>query len=149
MKTFKELCDNKPSVAIQAMCAGLLAQSRRKDFTVDMSAFGEVTAGVCFGCAATCTAQRLTSVDLTAETVEARGNRARALGVDYDDLAEFEDAIDDFRRGWPNDLFDYFGCTPETPPDPSGEPWRLETGNWRAQLPVVRAYAHRLAQEGL
>ena len=108
---------SKPSEAVDAMINGLLKQEVRKDFIIDMDTYGQVGKvhptdegdNVCFGCAATCTVQEITSINYTSKSsIYTIGNRSDSCGIDADDLGLFEAAIDELRQGNLYTLFMYF-----------------------------------------
>ncbi len=151
MKTLKEHCGGKVSAAIIAMCDGLVEQDKRPDFAVNMNYFGMrpmSRTDLCYGCAATCAAQKLSGVNLTAGHIAVAKWRAQAMHLDEDDLEKFETAIDKFRRGYVRDLFNYFDATPLAELS-SDEEWRLTNDSWERQLPEIRQYAAKLERLGL
>ncbi len=148
MKTFKEMCDNKMSVAVRAMCDGLESQSKRKNFIVDMHYYGLSRGKICYGCAATCAAQKIAGVNLTAVTIDESKDRAKKLGVDQLDLDMFEFAIDSFRQGKTGRLKRYFDL-PWGDVEVPDQRWNLEDDDWREQLPEVLDYAAELEEAGL
>ncbi len=164
MKTFKAMCNYKPSVALEAMCRGLETNSQRKDFRVDMNVLVELSIPqqrICYGCAATCAVMELTGIPLTyANAVDMEdesgylggAKRAELFEVDPDDLCRFEMAIDDARAGDLGSLSYYF-CDRhhELPEMPRGQEdaWYLDSDDWQEQLPRVRAYIQELQEAGL
>lgn len=131
---------------------------------------------LCFGCAATCAVFALSgelhNSDFPAVVLGEPDDRASLLSdrfhtdVRETDLHEFENALDNFRRGYPVPLFAYFGVTapvgflstseeclaknPEWSDLYEGVAgWHLDTGDWEEQLPLVEAYAERLEAAGL
>ena len=136
---------SKPSQALKAMCDGLEKQSQRRDFKIDMKTFGEVSNGVCFGCAATCTVQELAKVNLVPNTIYDRG---RALGFDAGDCYNFEFIMDSARAGSLIAIFAYFNLDHKLNPLPF-KMWQLNTENWREQLPLVRKGIAKLESENL
>lgn len=102
MKKIVELVP-KPSDAIKAMWAGLNAQSKRDDFIINMGTFGGQNrfSKQCFGCAATCTIQQISGIDFRPDQdkIETYGHRAKILGFEKVELAQFENCIDEFRWG--------------------------------------------------
>lgn len=136
---------SKPSQALKAMCDGLEKQSQRRDFKVDMKTFGEVSNGVCFGCAATCTMQELAKVNLVPNTI---CHRERALGFDMVDCNTFELVMDSARAGSLIALFAYFNIDHKLNPLPF-KMWQLSTENWQQQLPIIRKGIVKLESENL
>lgn len=147
--TFREIL-GKPSAAIRAMCDGLEEQSQRRGFRIDMQTFGFSSNKVCFGCAATCAAQKTTGRTLKWDTIAGVTTRADALGVDAHDLETFEIAIDNLRRGSGclQPLLDYFGvCNAMIIPAPDLP--HLSNYTWPDGLPAYRAFADQLEENGL
>jgi hypothetical protein len=97
--TFKELTQNKPSLAVKAMIEGLRKAKNRSDFKIDMSTFGASEDGICFGCAATCAVAQLTGKNLPPKIIDETLDAAKWLGVELEDMESFEAAIDGLRRG--------------------------------------------------
>lgn len=111
-KKFKDLLP-KPSDAVQAMVDGLLKQSKRKKFVINMGTFGDFADEhkVCFGCAATCTIQEATKINFTSgvkEHIRSLEGRATILNWDIEDLCLFENAIDSLRLLYIGSLFNYY-----------------------------------------
>lgn len=157
MKTFKELCDGKMWRAVEAMIVGLETQSKREDFHVNMTTFGTVackssfgtfkaeeyhskTNTVCFGCAATCAVQQLTGINFyTHHTVDKIIQRAELVSTSYNDLNDFETAIDDLRESDLLMLSQYMGVDIDVI---SVKLYNqlpvLESNNWRDGLPKYK-----------
>lgn len=138
---------SKPSEALQAMVDGLLEQSERPDFEVNMKVFGAVQGGICYGCAATCAIQKIAGRNLDIDSIDSSTLRAWTLGFLRDDMLAFESAINMARTGDMGELFIYFGF------EDAGY-WRfagfnLDNSNWREQLPAVRAHINSLKKRGL
>jgi len=118
MRLVRELAP-KMSDAISAMVIGLHIQNNRDTFTVDMETFGDTAEArsgmgeICFGCAATCAAQQLAKINLDADIIVSITVRAAALDIEANDLAEFELAIDSFRKGHILRLMDFYDYTVE------------------------------------
>lgn len=136
---------SKPSVALQHMVDGLLKQSRRKDFIIDMGTFGSTDSKICYGCAATCTIQSIAKVTLFPLDIYYAGDRARKAKADMDELRKFEEAIDCARRGWMFTLFRF--CEVEYVGTFDGK-FDLRTDDWRQQLPEVRETISKLKKAG-
>ena len=148
MKTFKDLLP-ETSDAVQAMYEGLLTQSKRKDFEIDMDSFGKSNGKICFGCAATCAVQQATGINLTPASINTLKDRTTKLKIDYEDLHSFEHAIDMFRKGYSELLFYYYGfknCKE------LGEKYKpnfyLFDDDWEEQMPLVKDYIERLRTAG-
>lgn len=147
MKTIKETL-KVPSAALQAMVDGLRKQSQRDDFEIDMSSFGHAKGNICFGCAATCTLQEVSGIDLTPDAVHFYGDRADKIGFDRLEVAQFEDVMDSARQGALQRLFDFFSRSQEHDVIYNYRFW-LTTPNWRAELSKVEALIAELKSKGL
>lgn len=146
----------KPSRAIQYMLDGLLKQSKRRNFKIEMMTFGSVDRinqnKVCFGCAATCAVQEISGKNLTPamfrncyykdDWVTATSEN---LNFHRLQLRDFEFAINSFRIGQPEDILKFFD------PEINGkviynEMWRsiyalnidLQNDTWRDQIPKIK-----------
>lgn len=110
-KKFKDLLP-KPSDAVQAMVDGLLKQSKRKKFVINMGTFGDFADEhkVCFGCAATCAIQYITKKNFHPKygSIKGKSVRAKILNWEYNDLDNFETIIDYVRLGRLYMLFNYY-----------------------------------------
>ena len=111
MESIRELIQSKPSIALQAMVDGLREQSKRKNFKVDMRTFGEGkylnNPVMCYGCAATCTLQKIAGKNLTVDNINVNLDRAQFLKFELTELRRFEFAICDASIGLLYGLF-YF-----------------------------------------
>ena len=154
-KSILRLIEGKPSKAIEGMIRGLENQSKRKDFVVSMSTFGDAATydGVCFGCAATCTIQELAQQNLIICNISDEKIRAQALGFEQQELSDFELAIDALRCTDAEPLFIFCGKV---------EPWGdeifrhlhvkledLSTNMWQERLQPYRDLAAYLSSIGL
>lgn len=150
----------KPSDAVKAMIDGL-EQFPDDQFQIDMSTYGYKPSwadSICYGCAATCAlfqlgGRRPEAVGVALNVFE---DRLEALQISRDDFQrgayDFELVIDSFRCGRTTPLYAYYGTDPDDPRIPwidAAEMWRLSTGNWRDQLPKVKAYLVRMIEAGL
>lgn len=153
MKTFRELCDNKPSRALQAMLDGLEAMENRSDFVIRMSTFGYALLNVCYGCAATCAVQQLAGYVFTPDDYKRDGDttymQSQSIKADTLDLERFEFAINDFRLGSPNRLLNYF----EVPliaevKTLMGDDFAMSSDNYRNHFPKVREIIEVLKRAG-
>lgn len=144
---------HKPSEALQAMVDGLLKQSQRPDFRIDMSTWGRKSGRkykgqyICYGCAATCAVQEIADKDLSCEVVTALQLRAEALGFNGDDETNFEVAINSARIGDTNPLFGYFGIYNQ-PHKFNRTGIFLGTTTWRREIPNILAYIETLKAAG-
>ena len=145
MKTIKEII-SKPSEALQAMVDGLKTQSKRKDFKIRMHTFGETNGDICFGCAATCTVQQLTGINLT-DTNIYLFQHSKVLNIEKRDIEKFEIAIDGTRKGYLRKLFGYFGI--EIPEKYyKRQNFYLGTITWKEELPIVNKLIEELKEQG-
>jgi len=153
-QTFRELCKDKVSTALQAMIDGLKFQSQRKDFRVDMATFGGFSNSgdkgslVCFGCAATCTIQQLSEVNFTDSLIGSSSGRSRQTIRNSNDLAGFEEAIDCARMGNLISIFNYMGDR-DSHEFSDDDRWFLGTDDWQEQLPLVQDFVDMLKLKGL
>lgn len=151
MKTIKELIKSKPSIALQGMVDGLLKQSKRKGFKINMNTYGVDDFKICYGCAATCTVQQITKHNFKPGEIWLRSHRSQALNVEFDDLYAFEHAVNEARFGDMTKLFVYcdalgfylsnFGWIDYQ--------FQLMDENWQEQLPAVRRVIKELKKNGL
>jgi len=153
-QTFRELCKDKVSTALQAMIDGLEFQSQREDFRVDMATFGAFTYfenkvdPICFGCAATCTVQQLSRVNFTDSQINSLEERSCLTIRNSDDLDRFEYAIDCARMGNLISIFDYMGDR-DSHEFSDDDLWDMSTDDWQEQLPLVQDFVEMLKLKGL
>ena len=147
MESIKQLIQNKPSIALQAMVDGLKEQSKRKDFKIRMTTFGESNNKFCYGCAATCTLQKIAGKDLTADNIGLTNDRATFLKFDPIELKSFELAIDEAREGCLYELFNFCGTAVLNKISYYG--FRLKTDDWEEQLPIVEKLIKELQTQNL
>ena len=138
-----------PSTALQYMVDGLLRQSKRDDFIIDMATFGKIDTLLfnevaedkafyvgkkyCFGCAATCTLQEIANKNIIPNDIAiARNfNRSKYLGFNVEEMLTFESAIDEFRiDGSLEGLFGFFYTGPEGS-------FQLVSLDWLEEIPQV------------
>ena len=145
IQTFKNKCDGKVSVALQAMIDGLHYQSQRKDFKIAMKSFGDFNNnnGVCYGCAATCAVQKLSGVNFCDSSITGELTRAKFLDVNVHDLKDFEDAIDSARNGYLYELFVYMDQK-ESYDKSYDKDWELTTRDWGTELPKDQTFVNML-----
>lgn len=143
-RTFRAILQT-PANALQAMVDGLREQSKRPDFLVDMSTYGEASSdgAICYGCAATCAVQKATGINLTAKSIGYKAVQAVALDVASDDLRMFEAVINEARCGRLYQLFWYFRMT-RLYRESYNNRWFLSDSNWEAQLPAVESFIAEL-----
>lgn len=145
----------KPSDAIKAMVAGLRELPNTR-YRVDMNTYGTVRDDpntgrcTCYGCAATYTVHELAAQSPSASTMSKRLTRASLLDLQQDEMADFEDAIDLFRRGKPYRLFEFYDLSSVAPWGLRRmQEWYLMNSNWDDQLPLIEDYAKKLEAAGL
>lgn len=138
----------KPSIALQHMVDGLLKQSRRKKFRIEMGSFGNYSRGICFGCAATCAIQHITKINFTPDSsILDEDARAMKMKVNNEELNQFESAIDDARFGWLESLF-LFCNLPESQSKRFSNSFSLNTDDWKEQIPNIRKTIEELKIAG-
>ena len=152
---------HKPSVAIEAMIKSLYRQDKRKLFTINMSTYGGTAEGECFGCAATCTIMQITGVNFTPNddiwggvaraSILAKQLNIKDINIFRINLGVFEVAIENFRTGKPENLLSLYAIedTDKNRHLYDGQSWRLETENWKSQIPSIKAYVTELKAVGL
>ena len=137
-----------PSAALTAMVAGLLRAEKLKHCRIDMTTFGRTHCdGTCFGCAATWTLQAALGRPMKPGEV----NRLSAFEDQRwgrMDRVSFEGAIDTARRGGLFGLFVYMKKRKHHDDSYDGR-FRLDTNNWKEQLPAVRKLIHELIKNNL
>lgn len=130
-----------PADAIDAMIRGLRTAKERKDFQVNMGSYGARDASnVCFGCAATCAIMEAAHVWFTPDNIHPRESRASTIGVPRVELQIFEQAMNDFRRGYVSELFAFFDQKCVLPQ----RLWYMTNRNWEDELPKVEDYLEAL-----
>jgi hypothetical protein len=145
MKNIKDII-SKPSEALQAMMDGLLEQAQRSDFKIDMLTYGKYDENnICYGCAATCTVQKLLNKNLDKENID-WDLHSEFFGIK--DIIEFERVMDWARVGDLRDLFYYFNLLDKFEND-FDDMFGLETDNWKRELPKVKELIKELKEKGL
>lgn len=153
----------KPSQVINAVVTGLRKHSQREDFEIDMSTYGSKrdlgNSPICYGCAATSCLQQLAGRDLTAEFFierdfwgEMGDSKGSPLGLDWEEVNNFESVINNFRLGSFGSLFWYFNIILSSSKISCLEDnykFSLETYNWREQLTIVQKLVYELQLQGL
>jgi len=84
-----------PYELIDAMIQGL----KNPSCQINMSTYGNVDNGICFGCAATNAIQYLSGEKFTPDNIIGGYNRAKYLKLDLNILDRFENAINYLRLG--------------------------------------------------
>ncbi len=151
---------DRPSKAVRAMIAGLLAADERPTFTVEMATFGMYDGGhdMCYGCAATCTLMQLTGDERFVKTVKtdsaakithpgSRGTPGRyaeeVMGLNR--ARYFEDCIDLLRQGhYQNVVLFFFPDTDWNDMTGVIHPridLSMNTSSWKEQIPKAIALA--------
>ncbi|CBA17877.1 hypothetical protein AHIS2_p070 [Acaryochloris phage A-HIS2] len=152
MNTFKTFCP-KISDAIQAMYDGLLDQDNRgSDYGIDMCHYVTQRHNVCFACAATCAIQKATGFTIEPNMISIMKNSASTADfkddfeLEFDELADVEDALDGFRSGAPDCLLEYYEVDPDEIPEKLFEDMEniwLTTEEWRTEIqalpPIIQA----------
>lgn len=142
----------KPSNALRYMVQGLLEQSKRKRFVIEMSTFGRQgyvdNTTICMGCAATCTIQKIANKNIPLKKIDATHARAASLRLDVIEVIDFESAIDGARCG---NLFELFrfckrGKVHRTQYD---NKFYLDNEDWKNDIPKVRKLIKKLKSKGL
>jgi hypothetical protein len=146
MISIKEKIQSKPSVALQFMLDGLIKQSERADFKVDMRYFGALFEGVCCGCAATCAIQELTGINFDSKTIKSVDTRAEAISISESELLLFESAINEVREGCIILLFEF--CNLDSSDYKPIFELCITTCNWENQLPRVKELIEDLELHG-
>ena len=96
-KSLREMLEGKPSLAVKVMIKGL--DNPPPNFHFDMDSFGFVREDECMGCAATVALQEITGHRFTLDEIAGTGPRGSALGLDFGDVEQFENAVDELRLG--------------------------------------------------
>ena len=158
---------SKPSEAIRAMIEGLKENSDREDFKIDMGSFGKTDeSNICFGCAATCTLQKLSGVKFTKENIFRADRRTIAINRHLSEgdiilskqLFNFESAIDGLRTGCYIDIIYFFELYDQfhearTKDHELFKSYQslptLSTGSWMHNLAPYENFATELEKHGL
>lgn len=143
--TFRKICNNDPAIAIKALIDSLSNQDHIPWLNLDFSSFQESKEGICFGCGATYTVIALVSSKSTIASINSRifsddKKYADRLGCDINDLQEFEEAIDDFRRCAVDLLAAYFDTKLPQPQ----EYWCLSNRKGLGDIPIIQKYYDKL-----
>lgn len=147
----KEKCEGKVWKALQFMVDGLRRQSKRDDFKVDMDNFGyfDRRNNVCYGCAATCSIQEISGINLSKNNIDFLENRSYALKIEDVELFDFECAIDDARQGDLESLFIFFDKNEIFSPSSFNERFFLTTRSWQTELPRVEQLISELKEKDI
>jgi hypothetical protein len=151
----REIINYKPSKAITFMVEGLERQNKRNEFRINMDTFGRRDLdGVCVACAASCALQELTQKDYNQHTdMENSTDRAKFFDCSYDDLHDFELAIDAARLGCLQTLFRFcFGKLTEEQKNYCNQLLfklpNLNTDNWENELSIYKMLIESLETNG-
>ena len=112
---FKTIKDYLPTPihALKAMQKGLTKYMEKEGFEIDMESYGSfaITDGkpICFGCAATCTIQEAVGKSFNDDNISSCLFRSYFLKIETSDLFLFEMAINAFREGSYDQIFEYYG----------------------------------------
>jgi len=144
---FKELCQNKPSIAIRA-CLDGTEEFQKNGFVVDMGDYGYVDKEkrLC-GCMATCAIQKLTNKSYSSENISSYITRADFLGVHPYSLFAFQQALSRFVMcATADSLSGFFGIDLPRPK----KKWYIEKYSPKdKQLDNIREYITQLEELGL
>lgn len=152
-----EMVNHKPSAVIGAMAEGLMEQSQRPDFFVTMATFGDFDAkeGICYGCAATATIQKLFNKNFNGDNISRPLKRSAFLGVDSMDLTSFEILVDKFRSGHITEFLDGFNLEENEKEsieniliDLLPRDFLMVSDNWKEYIPVLREVVLELRKIG-
>lgn len=138
---------SKPSIALRHMVNGLIKQSKRKNFKIDMGTYGDSHGGVCYGCAATCAIQSITKINFTSSSIKTTHDRVGIIEGEFSELNAFESAINQARQGSMRALFYFCYIIGETGYRFNAD-FDLQSGNWKKQLPQVRKTISALKKAG-
>ena len=143
----KDLCEGKPSIALQSMVDGL---RNLRGMNVDMGTFGTKYNGICFGCAATATIQNLLKVEFVSLAESTFYEWVALQDNEYlpGDIFDFENAMEWARKGVMKKIFEYLGVSEYLNHDYSYR-FRLETCNYLGQLTDVEDLIQQLKEKGL
>lgn len=136
-KTFKETLE---ALSAKELILLMVDSVENPVTKLDMSTYGEVTNGICYGCAATNTILKLSRGKLAPEIICRRSlaDSASSLGVSYQTLVIFEGAINFLRCGY---IGDYEAWRLKLIPMPPEEGLRLpEIKQYGIPLPVIENY---------
>jgi hypothetical protein len=136
---------SKPSQAVQAMLDGMRASAQWKNFGISMSTFGGSFNEMCYGCAATCAVYQIFEEVPTAENIM---ERHHTFNVVAEDLSRFEMAIDAFRFGRLEYLFQYFGVDVSLV-IPYECRIQLYVNNWKNQVEEIEKIISELKLAGI
>lgn len=142
---------SKPSEALRAMVDGLLEQSKREDFVIDMSEWGRYDSEkeVCFGCAATCALQKLSGHNLREGFIEDVRTRAAIYEFDRSSVDVFENAVNYARCGDLYYLISFF--KKDVPPGNKFEEWNDKwhlSEYWEEEIPKIEAVIKDMQEAG-
>lgn len=153
MKKFSILkaIKGKPSIALQMMIDGLQEQSKRKKFQIAMGTYGSSDGErTCYGCAATCTIQKIAKKNFTHELIKQGTDRAKFINADLDELSKFELAIDLSRKGTLSHLFQFCKIPHEKIYNlRSDYDYFLGNDNWKEEIPKVKKVISNLKEHNL
>lgn len=149
MISIKEKCEGKIWKALQFMADGLVNQSKREDFVIDMDTFGSVDEqnNICYGCAATCAIQEIAGENFDKD-IFASPSRSRAIGLDRIELHDFEWCINTARQGILYSLFNFFD-KPRLHKDDFDGLFKLNSNDWQEHLTKVQLLIDELKSQDI
>ena len=147
MISIRTILRDKPSKALECMIEGLIKQSWRTDFVIDMRNYGCIKGGICFGCAATCTIQQIANKNFNSSVITSLRSRAKFLNFSPEELNEFEIAMDYARSGYLPCLFLFLGFACER--DIWCNRWFMTSGGWEQEIPKIRKAIQEMKEQGL
>lgn len=137
----------KPSIALQHMVNGLMKQSKRRNFKINMGTYGTSHGKICYGCAATCAIQSVAKINFTPNLIDHTDDRAKRTKTEVNELDAFEGAINQARQGDLGDLF-HFCNIQMSEANRFNSYFELEGGNWKKELPKVKKTISQLKKSG-
>lgn len=152
---------DRPSKALRAMIAGLLAAKDMPTFQINMMTFGtyEKKDGMYYGCAATCTLMQLTGKErLVKEAyLESKENNinytktasfiSKNNNSNESQIWDFENAIDSLRSGDAEYILKFFLL--EDPKTEDREYFCMTSKDWEIEIPIAIALAESWEADGL
>lgn len=144
--TFRQLCQDNAAIAIKALIDSLNNQNRIPWLTLQCgSTARNVRDGICYGCPATYTIINLVYREAPVEPIKPNifGNAikfGKYLKCDFEDLRQFDNAIDRFGRGKISHLTAYFDTDLPYP----SKSWLLDWDKPVEDLPIIQNYYDQL-----
>ena len=170
MNSILEKIESKPSKALEAMVRGMEQLKDNPNFQFHIFYFGGKAGPVCVGCAATCALIELSGKPIDSDSwanndydaesyvsADYCAGRAKFYGFDEEEVARFETAIDQARRGFQclAVLFTFCGALKaleqlwgEDFPQ-NLERFCIDGSDWEPEIPKVNALIEYLQTKGL